>query len=144
MEQYREADILKIISVIYRKMQIYINVQTRNMGLSSGLTPFIMLTCENGEMTQNKFCELLDISKGTVAKTLARLEEQGYVVRVENAEDGRFINVHPTEKAKDIYPQLVHTGDAWVKKMMQGMEEEERMQFLRSLGKIAKNVSDYM
>lgn len=98
MDNYQETNILKMISLIYRKMQIYMGNKTADFGITSGTLPFIMIICENGCMAQNRFCEILDISKGTVAKSLAKLEEQGYVTREENLEDGRCINVYPTKK----------------------------------------------
>lgn len=143
MDQNNDKEILKMISLAYRKMQIYLTEQTEPLGLSSGLTPFVMITCENGEMPQNRFCTLLDISKGTAAKTLARLEELGYVRREENLLDGRSVMVYPTEKAREVYPYLRQIGSAWVGKMMEGLSPQEQADFFRTLSKISKNISDY-
>ena len=65
-----QGEMLKMISQIYRRTQIYMNERMKDMDLSGALTPFVMIACENGMMTQNKFCELMDMSKGTVAKTM--------------------------------------------------------------------------
>lgn len=143
MSNHSDADLLKMISLVYRKMQIYLNDQTASLGLSCGQVSFIMMTCENGKMTQARFGELLDISKGTVAKTLAKLEEQGYVVRRENEKDGRLMDVYPTEKARAIYPQLVQIGQTWVEKMTTGMTEIESMVLRQTFQKISKNISHY-
>ena len=100
-----------------------------------------VLTCENGEMPQNRFCTLLDISKGTAARTLAKLEEQGYVRREENEADGRSVVVYPTEKARAVYPRLKEAGDAWVGRMTQGMSAEEKAAFLELLRRVSGNIS---
>ena len=141
MEPFYHGDMLKMISLIYRKMQIHITCSGRRYGLSSGMVPFVMLTCENGEMPQNRFCTLLDISKGTAARTLAKLEEQGYVRREENAADGRSVMVYPTEKARAVYPRLTEAGDAWVERMTQGMSEAEKTAFLELLRRVSGNIS---
>ena len=143
MEAHGDKEILKMISLAYRKMQIYLTMQTEPLGLSSGLAPFVMITCENGEMPQNRFCELLDISKSTAAKTLARLEEMGYVRREENQQDGRSVIVYPTEKARAVYPYLREIGTAWVRKMTEGLTEQEQAVFFRTMSKISRNISDY-
>lgn len=143
LDNYQETNILKMISLIYRKMQIYMGSKTADFGITSGTLPFIMIICENGHMAQNRFCEILDISKGTVAKSLAKLEEQGYVTREENLEDGRCINVYPTKKALDIYPYLVEIGEEWIEYITKGMTEIERMVFVESLKKVSGNISDY-
>ena len=143
MDNYPEQNILKMISLIYRKMQIYLGNQTAELGISSGTIPFIMITCENGGINQNRFCEILDMSKGTVAKNLAKLEELGFVTRTGNPDDARCTIVYPTEKAMDVYPSLLDAGEAWIEQMTKDMTEIERMVFMESLRKVSKNISDY-
>lgn len=143
MDNYPETNILKMISLIYRKMQIYLGSKTAEFGISSGTLPFLMITCENKGINQNRFCEILDISKGTVAKSLAKLEELGFVTRSESPDDARCIIVYPTEKAMEIYPSLLEAGDAWIKQMTKDMTEIESMVFVETLRKVSKNISDY-
>lgn len=143
MDNYPEQNILKMISLIYRKMQIYLGNQTAELGISSGTLPFIMITCENGGINQNRFCEILDMSKGTVAKNLAKLEELGFVTRTENPDDARCTIVYPTEKAMEVYPSLLDAGEAWIRQMTKDMTEIERMVLIESLRKVSKNISDY-
>ena len=70
-------------------------------------------------------------------------QEQGYVTREENLEDGRCINVYPTKKALDIYPYLVEIGEEWIEYITNDMTEIERMVFVESLKKVSGNISDY-
>lgn len=143
MEKSQEVNLLKIISLIYRKMQIYLDGKMSELEISCGALPFIMITCENGGINQNRFCEILDISKGTVAKNLAKLEEQGFVTRRESPDDARCTIVYPTEKAMEIYPSLVEAGESWIELMTKDMTEIERMVFAETLRKASKNISDY-
>ncbi|MFR1724729.1 MarR family winged helix-turn-helix transcriptional regulator [Emergencia timonensis] len=136
----RQGEMLKMISQIYRRTQIYMNERMKDVELSGALAPFVMITCENGEMVQNKFCELMDMSKGTVAKTMNKLEEHGYVKRCANAADGRSIDVYPTERAREVYPNLVQAGEDWVGVMTEGMTEIERNIFLELLKKVSGNI----
>ena len=75
MSDASQTNILKVISQIYRKTQMYLNSRMKQVGLTSGQAPFVMITCENGKMVQNRFCALLDMNKSTVAKMPAKLEE---------------------------------------------------------------------
>ncbi|MGI5958482.1 MAG: MarR family winged helix-turn-helix transcriptional regulator [Massiliimalia sp.] len=138
-----QRDMLKDISLVYRKTQMYLNERTKQVQLSSGLAPFIMITCENGKMTQNRFCELLDISKSTVTKMLSKLEALGYVTRVENQDDARSVDVYPTQKAREIYPYLISIGQDWMDEITQGLTKIERSIFLEMLEKISLNTSRY-
>ena len=136
-------DMMKMISLIYRKTQIYLNERTRKMGLSGSAATFIMITCEHGRMGQYQFCEMLNMSKGTVAKTLAKLEDQGYVTRIENKEDLRSIDVYPTKKALEAYPVLREIGREWVERMTDKMTEPEQREFFESLKKVSENICVY-
>ena len=142
MDTIDYAEILKMVSLIHRKTQIHLSQQTQLLELTQGQVPFIILTCQNGKMGQNRFCELLDMSKGAVAKTIAKLEEEGYVKREENPQDGRSIDVYPTEKAKEIYPVLVQVGDDWVVQMLKGMTKLEQSIFFQMLSKVVGNISE--
>lgn len=135
------ADILKFISKIYRKSQMYLNEQVKPMELTSGQIPFIVITCRNGKMVQNKFCELLDMDKSTVAKMLAKLETQGYVLRKMNQIDCRFIDVYPTQKALEIYPVLTQIGEKWSLQLTSHMTETEKALFFDVLQNAAKNIN---
>lgn len=143
MEPFYHGDMLKMISLIYRKMQIHTNRSAARHGLSCGMVPFLILTCEYGEMPQSRFCAHLDISKGTAARTLAKLEELGYVRREENAADGRSVMVYPTEKARAVYPELTAAGDAWVERLTAGMTAEEKTAFLELLRRASGNISTH-
>lgn len=138
-----QSDILKMISIIYRKTQIFLNEETKAFDLSSATAPFIMITCENGRMVQSQFCEMLNMSKGTVAKTLARLEEQGFVTRVGSSEDLRSVEVYPTPKAMEAYPFLARFGEAWADRMTCGLTDVERAVFFDLLKKVSDNIEDY-
>ena len=77
MNQSCQSEVIKMVSTLQRKTQMYLNEQTRHLGLTGSQAPFILITCENGEMIQNKFCELLEMDKSTVAKMLSKLEAEG-------------------------------------------------------------------
>lgn len=142
MESSRD-DVMKMISLIYRKTQIYLNERTKELGLSGAVAAFIIITCEHGRMSQYQFCEMMGMSKGTVAKTLSKLEKQGYVTRVENKEDMRFMDVYPTEKALEVYPVLRGIGNGWVGQMTDAMTQTEQAEFFEALKKVSDNICEY-
>lgn len=137
--EYEKFDLMKIISLIYRKTNMYLNNEISELGITSGMAPFIMLTCVHGKMTQNDFCKYLDMNKGTVARAIAKLEENGFVERRCNSVDGRFIDVYPTKKAKSIYPFLKKIGEKWINEITYNMTENEKSEFKRLLEICAEN-----
>lgn len=143
MESSEETNILKMISIIYRKTQMYLSNNLSAYGLTSGLATFLMITCEHGIMVQNQFCDLLDMSKGTVAKSLAKLEALGYVHRSDNNTDGRSVDVCPTQKALDLYPMLRNIGDHWTKQLSKGLTANEQTALFQLLEQSTHNACSY-
>ena len=137
------AETIKLISTVHRKTQMYLNERLHPLGLTSGLTAFVMIPCELGRIGQNKFCEILDMDKSTVAKTLMKVEEMGYVRRCPNPEDSRSFDVFPTQKARDIYPALERIGEDWAALLSEGMTDVERTVFHELLRKLAHNSAAY-
>ena len=143
MELPTQDEILKLISIIQRKTQMYLNKQTSELGLTSGQAPFIMITCENGRIPQNRFAELLDMNKSTVTKMVAKLEENGYMTREANACDSRSFDVYPTEKAYEVLPELQRIGTGWVDEITADMTEIEKAVFFDLLRKSAERAGKY-
>ena len=143
MEEASTPDILKPISQIYRKTQMYLNERIKPLGLTSGQAPFILLTCEQGKVAQHCFCSYLDMDKSTVAKMLGKLEQEGYVSRRPNEKDCRSTDVSPTQKARELYPVLKQIGEEWAFQITGNMTQVERAIFCELLQKVAKNISVY-
>lgn len=137
------VDILKYISTLHRKTQMYLNDRLKELGLTCGQAPFILLTCEGEWTAQNHFCEALDMDKSTVAKMLMKLESQGYILRRPCESDSRAVEVAPTEKAKQIALQLRKIGRDWSDEIMAGMTGVERAIFGELLERADRNVSSY-
>ena len=137
------ADMLKMISTIYRKTQMYLNERLAPYGLTAGQATFIMCICSHGSLTQNRLCEMLDMDKSTVAKSLSRLEEEGYIVRAENPSDSRSLQVSPTDKALAIYPIAEQIGQDWHAELARGLTRIETDIFTQLMEKANDNAVEY-
>lgn len=71
----------------------------------------------------------LSLDKSVIAKTVARLEETGFLSRRTNPKDKRTYDIHPTEKARAVYPALQGQVDEGFRRMT----DRERAQFQRLL-----------
>ena len=143
MQEIDQQELLKCISILQRKTQIFLNSYSDELGITSSQAPFLISLCECAGMTQNRLCEVLDMSRGTVAKMLAKLEEEGYVRRCGNPDDARVVNVYPTDRARALYSLLCRNGEVCVEKMTAGMSEVERMAFYELMRKACRNMSEH-
>ena len=89
--------------------------------------------CDHGALTQDEITKRLSLDKSVVAKTVAKLEETGFLYRRTNPKDKRTYDIHPTEKAMEVYPALQGQVEAGFGRMTARMTEAQRAQFQRLL-----------
>lgn len=126
-------DPFKSISVLYRKSHIWLNVACADLGLTAAQAVVILIVCDFGTLTQDEVTKRLGLDKSVVAKTLAKLEESGFLERSTNARDKRTYDIRPTECALGVYPLVrEHVGECFAR-MTSAMGEEDRAEFRRLL-----------
>lgn len=65
------------------------------------------------ELSQEDFCDIFCQSKGTVAKTLRKLEDKGYIERIINKDNRRKYILKLTKKGEEVIPVLKREVDYW-------------------------------
>ena len=81
--------------------------------------------CREEGRSQEQLTAVLCLNKSTVARSLASLEEKGYVRRLPSEEDRRVLLVYPTEKMRALYPKIREVTGEWNAKVTEGISEEE-------------------
>lgn len=136
-------NIVRGVSIIYRKTGMYLAEQLEGSGLSGAMLPFVSCLCKFGPISQHRLGCVLSMDKSTVAKTVAKLEEQGYVERRTNPEDARSYDLTPTQKAYDMEPRLEKIRQDWAKLATKGLTAVERAIFFELMGRIEANCHEY-
>ncbi|HEY0297172.1 MAG TPA: MarR family transcriptional regulator [Bordetella sp.] len=93
-----------------------------------------------GPMSQAKLAETLDVTPMTVARMLDRMEEAGWVQRVQAPNDRRSFLVRVTAKVEEAMGPVLDLGDEITALAMQGLSDEERQTLLRLLSKVRGNL----
>ena len=123
----------KAISILYRKSHIWLNNSFASYDLTAAQAAIILIVCDFEMLTQDEITKRLGIDKSVIAKTVAKMEKQGFLVRSTNKKDKRTYDISPTEKAWQAYPFVKEQIDISFKRMTQKMTEEEREEFKRLL-----------
>lgn len=126
-------DPFKSISVLYRKSHIWLNVACADLGLTAAQAVVILIVCDFGMLTQDEVTKRLGLDKSVIAKTLAKLEEAGFMERSTSARDKRTYDIRPTARALGVYPRVREHVDECFARMTGAMSEEERAEFRRLL-----------
>ena len=127
------------ISLINRYTQIYFGKELKpyEMGPGQGM-PFVELFTNEGR-SQDELSVLIKIDKATMARSLAKLEDKGYIIRKKDSGDNRIRRVYLTEKAKKFAPTFFAIFNAWTDTLVQNFTREEKKQLLIFLEKMGQN-----
>lgn len=130
----------RYVSVIYRHLQILLNHNLKSYGIGSGQYIFLSAIHDNPGISQKDLTTLIKIDKTTTTKALTKLETNGFVDRIHDADDRRYYKLYLTQKGIDFIPVLNNILEDITKELSSGMNNEEYMSTLRSLNLILDNV----
>ena len=129
----------KYISLLHRKGSIFINRELSNYGIGSGQFMFLLELYIQDGRNQEELSERLKIDKGTTARALKKLEEQGFITRLKDECDKRSNKIYLTQKAiqENVYDIL----DEWNKKLRESLSKEEEEIVEKLLMKVCNNIN---
>lgn len=135
-----ERYISKYISQLHRKARIFVNKGVSNFGFKSGQIMFLIDLYRQDGKSQDEISESLQIDKGTTARAIRKLEEEGYVTRAKDKEDKRFNSIYLTQKSQDLREDVYGVFDEWHDRIGECLTEEEEIQLRQLLEKVCKNI----
>ena len=131
----------KYISQLYRKGSVFINKEVSEYGIGSGQFMFLLELYINDGKNQEEIAETLKIDKGTTARALKKLEEQGFVTRIKDENDKRSNKIYLNDKAKDVREGVLDVLNDWNKEITKSLAEEEEEMLKSLLEKVCKNIN---
>lgn len=134
----------KYVSAIYRHQQILINHYLKPYGIGSGQHIFFKHICKLEGINQKDLSELMLIDKTTTAKALKKLEREGYIYRVQDENDKRYLNLYVTDKGRELAPILDEKLYKVTSMLGERMTEEEHREAIKYLKKILGNARHYV
>lgn len=101
---------------------------------------FFLGKYEDG-LNAGELCELCMEDKAGVSKSLAFLKEKGYVEQKDEGKKYRSKYVI-TQSGKKVYAEIEEKIDRIVKKVGEGIDDEERKVFYRTLSRMVANLGE--
>ncbi len=100
----------------------------------------IKLLQERGELTQKQISDELLGDKATIGEIINKLEKKGYIIKSKSPTDKRAFNVHLTEKAFNILPDIEIIATMVNEVALKGLQENEIYILYRTLNNIITNL----
>jgi MarR family transcriptional regulator, transcriptional regulator for hemolysin len=93
----------------------------------------------NGSSTNVEISQYQGVEKPTITRTMASLEELGYVVQMPG-KDKREKRMQLTEHGRAIYENVRVTIDSFEQEILDGILEEEQLEIIHAMEKIRNNI----
>lgn len=130
----------RTVSLIYRYGRRYLVRELKSINVDVGQYPFLLAVLRNPGITQEQISERLGMDRGTTARSVAALEEQGFIIRETDKRDRRINHIYATEKAEQLREQLYAVSDKLHSVYMADFTDEEKRQLSALLLKMRDNI----
>lgn len=134
----REHTIGKWISILYRYGQNYVGKKLERYNIGSGQYIILLTLFRNGGINQEDLSDYLKINKGCIAKSIKKLEDEGYIERSINLDDRRAYKVFLTQKGMDIIPSVQEALRSWEDIIISDLSDNEKQMIENLLSKMAE------
>ena len=139
MENIKCETLGSYISQIHRKSNSFITKKLSKYGIGSGQYMFLIKLYKQDGINQESLSESLFIDKGTTARAIKKLEEEGLIYRVKDENDKRAYEVYLTDKAKDIKEEVFRILAEVENMITFNLTTEQKGDIIKILKKISTN-----
>ena len=130
-------------SILYRCNQKYFDKQLQEYGIGYTQFAFLMTLYENEGISMNELALKGSFDKGTITKSIQKLEQLDYV-RIENSEsDNRSKLLYTSDKARDIMPKLYMLRQEWKEYLSSELSDEEKDAYNYAVSKMIEKAREY-
>ena len=118
----------KWVSVLYRYTQSYLKKKLEPFNLGAGQLPILLLLFQKEDVRQVDLALQLQIDKTSLARTISKLEANGYLRRNKDDHDSRAYKISLTPRARNFKDKLPLILKNWTNILMQNFTPAERDQ----------------
>lgn len=121
----QEAGLVRRFSILHRQSGIYLDRKLRALDIKVGQFLYLVCICEQPGLSQEQLASLLRIDKGSVARTVKQLVQDGYLRREVCPRDRRQYQLYPTEKAWEAHAHIGEITRQWEQRLVQQLTDIE-------------------
>ncbi|MCM3537869.1 MarR family winged helix-turn-helix transcriptional regulator [Priestia endophytica] len=133
-------DVLREIGMIARALDSISNIEFKEHNLTKGQYLYLVRICEHPGIIQEKLAEMIKVDRTTAARSIKKLETEGFIEKKDDHHNKKIKKLFPTEKGKEVYPFLRREGDHSEKVALTGFSEQERKKVFQLVQRIRKNI----
>ena len=130
-------------SILYRCGQKYYDKKLSGHDINAAQILFLILIYEQEGLNMQQLAQKGCFDKGTITKSISRLEELGYVTTQSSPQDKRIRLLYTTDKTKDIIRDIYMIRQQWWELLSKDIGAQELQQFEATLSRLSENARKY-
>lgn len=119
-----KESIFKWISIIMRNTHKHINHELADLKIGRGQHQYLLTLYRNNGISQEELSKKLGVDKGTTARAVKKLVDNGYIIREVDENDKRAFKLLVTNKAESYKTEFFKIADEWETKLLNNIPEE--------------------
>lgn len=131
-----------LISIILRNHFVFMNRELKHLNLTEGQVPCLVALSKKEQLTQDDLAKMFHIDKGTIARSIQKLEDKKLVQRVQDPVNRRRYRLSLTEKGEKIIPEILNAEKKWEDTIFKNFSPEEHSLLVEGVEALAKNSLD--
>lgn len=131
----------RYVAITYRATQAFMAEKLKSFNIGYGQFPFLNYLNRCGPSSQEEITQALFFDKGTTARALKKLEDNGFVTRSVSPHDQRCNVVDITDSGKIIVVEIRKILRDWNDMITTGLSPEEKEQAGKILTNLAENAA---
>jgi len=132
------------ISILYRYTNIYIEKKFKDYQMGAGQVKLLHLIYTHRDITQVDIARMLRLDKGTVTRSIKKLERAGYIQRQRLKSDNRVYRLVVTEKGLKIKDYINKTLGGWTVILSNSFDVGEKEEAFNYLSRMAGNAQRFL
>ena len=131
LEEFKKADastipISKLITIIAKGLSIYLNHNLEDLGINATQLQLLYEISYQDNINQEKIANRCNINKGAVARSIRKLEDNGFVARKIDENNRRQNKVSLTQKGRQTLSKAYKVLMSWEDEVIQDKEYVDR------------------
>ncbi|MBN1968319.1 MAG: winged helix-turn-helix transcriptional regulator [Candidatus Delongbacteria bacterium] len=130
------SDFVRHLSGVYWKFRSELKNRLKDYGLGLGHVAFLQMVLDKEGINQEEIKDKLSMDKGSVARSVSKLVQLGFIKKELNLNDKRAFRLYPTLRLKNKFPEIVKIIDDYFESTTSMLGKEDMKGLREVLEKI--------
>lgn len=138
MKKYKTESISRYINQFYRQGVSFLGKEYKEYNIGAGQYQFLVYLYMKDGITHDELTEKIGVDKAATTRAIVKLEEYGYIKKIQDSKDKRKYYIFLTDYAKSNRENIINVSKKWENEIVGELTDKELEQFYYLFRKITK------